>query len=229
MLCKKLVLAALLCVFIAAPAWGLESGDNQIWYTQTVQGDLSDAWGIQLEQEFRFGDDAGALCEEFTELGLACQLTEGFQLGFGFRQVHRLHGNAWMSEKRPVVTGTLTWNWWGIAFSDRNRLEQRLFTGPASENDEWQYRNRVTATLPQGLTAAFTQPYAACEAFLDPIGGDTDLYRVSVGLVGPIAEYAYEHRQVAIVIDLGYMKQIAKIAKAWHGDNILRLGLQAKF
>jgi len=212
-------------LFATSPVTG--ESDKQVWYSNSINASISEGWDVGIRQEFRFGEDASMMSQQFSEIMLSKDLTVGFSLAVGYKQNFVSGaGGCWMMEKRPEILGSFNWIWWGINFSDENLLERRLFK---YGDDAWRYRNKVKISLSEGLTSAATVPYVATEMFLDPNSGDIDRYRFFAGLSGTIADFGCKCSPNSIGVDFGYILQTDKVGNEWSNMNILVAGLIGNF
>jgi hypothetical protein len=173
---------------------------------------------VKIAGEFRTGDNASELYEQFTEIGVTHTLSPWFLLGIDYRHDYKLGGGVWGLEKRPQLNATLTRKCCGFGFSDRSRLERRMF---ATKDDAWRYRNQLTMTLPRTLTGGRVQIYVAGEAFVDFDPGDFSRYRLYAGLKGRLAG--------PFSFDLKYFRQETEKGDDWLGTNVVYVGIKGGF
>jgi hypothetical protein len=209
-----------LAMLVPAVTLALEDGDWQVWNSETVEAKIAENWKLHVTEEFRLGGDASQIYEQFTEIGLARNLTGWFQLGMDYRHDYQRSGAAWRMEHRPQVNGTILWTLWGLNFKDRNRLERRLIE---HKDGTWRYRNKLTVSLPAAIVGSVVRPYLAGEVFVELSEDEKDVnrYRLHVGFVRSLSK--------GIDVDLQYFLQSTESGAAWTDFHILKLGLKGRF
>ncbi|MBP9841912.1 MAG: DUF2490 domain-containing protein [Simkaniaceae bacterium] len=65
-----------------------QNGDFQIWFHDSVIGKLNPNWGIQISQEFRFGNDATELYQQFNEVMLIYYGGPSVEISPGYKQLY---------------------------------------------------------------------------------------------------------------------------------------------
>jgi len=200
------------------PAFAYDDGDWRVWQNNTLEARIADGWKVKIAEEFRIGDDASELYEQFTEIGVTHALTPCLRLGIDYRHDYRLSENIWGLEKRPQLNATLVHTWCGFGVSDRSRLERRMF---ATKDDEWRYRNKLTVTLPGALTGSRVQVYVAGEAFVDFDPNDLSRYRLYLGVKGRVFG--------PFSLDLKYFRQSTEKGDDWLGTNVMYVGVKGGF
>lgn len=159
------VIAACLPLFFALPASAaMKDGDWQIWNTYDIQTKISKDVDLQIEQEFRYGNDVSRLYYYHTEGGFEYNIVSWLSAGAAYRQVTDKVQNKWKEEYRPMINATLKSCLYGFKLSDRNRLEFRI---RRYENGQIRYRNKATLVFPWKVTPINIQPYTADEIFID--------------------------------------------------------------
>lgn len=203
---------------IAAGAVALPDGDRQIWSAQAVECGISDRWKIKVQEEFRVGEDAEQLYEQFTDLGTSCKATGWLTLGVNYRHVYKRSGTTWKMEKRPHFNVTVGWRLLGFNFKDRSRLERRAYD---DREDEWRYRNRLAVSPPKTWGVLGVAPYVAGEAFVNLDETDVNRYRLYLGaarrLAGPLG------------VELYYMVQSTEAEDDWTDYHVVGMGWSARF
>jgi hypothetical protein len=210
-------IAAGICGSTVCHVFALDDGDWQVWNNNAFEAKVAEGWKIKIAEEFRVGEDMSQIYEQFTEVGVTHDLTKWFQLGVDYRHDYKRSGLNWKMEERPQVNGTLLWNLGALGFQDRSRLERRMFE---TADDVWRYRNKLTVTLPAGLTGSLVKPYLAYEGFLD-LSNDREYsrYRLYAGFKKSITK--------TLGVDLYFMRQSTKSGEDWIDYNVLGVGLRA--
>lgn len=169
-----------LALMITGRAFAYDDGDFQLWNTDVEELKVNQDSKIALEQEFRWGGDAGEFYYQHYDIGYFYNLMKYFNIGGGYRHILSLQTGKWKIENEPYVTATLVWELAGCKFEDRNRMEYRHFDYQA---DAWRYRNKFTIKLPCKFTKLEFQPFVSDEIFVR-FGGTNQFSqnRVSAGL-----------------------------------------------
>ena len=201
-------------------ALAYDNGDFQFWNSDSVEVKITDPLKAKIEQEFRFGDDMSELYYLHTDGGLYLKVTDGLTFAANYRQVYEKKGkDKWEREYRPHLNATVSWEWFDFKFSDRNRLEYRMYD---VKDDKWRYRNKLTAKFPWKWTALEIQPYMSDEIFVDFYGKRLTRNRVYGGLEMKLLKH--------LKTDLFYMWQTSKDEPGkWTGWNVLGLKIKAVF
>ncbi len=199
-------------------ATAYEDGDWQVWNNNSIETKIADGWKARIAGEFRMGDNAREICEQFTEIGVSHDLTKWLNLGVDYRHDYKLSGSAWAMEKRPQFNATLAFKSVGFGFKDRSRLERRM---PAVGDNAWRYRNKLTVILPKTLTGSRVQLYAAGEAFVDLAPNNFSRYRLYAGAKGKIAG--------PLGLDLSYFCQSTEKGDDRSSINVISVALKGQF
>jgi len=163
---KNICLITFISVIIFSEnSYSWDDGDNQYWNTESVSWKLGDNWKANLEQEFRFGDDASDFYYQHSDFGIVWSgLAEWIDLGLNYRYIREEKNSKWKVENRPHFNATVKWDLFGIDFSNRARLEHR---DKESSDNFLRYRNKFKIKVPFKFTKFKIQPYAADEIFYD--------------------------------------------------------------
>jgi len=165
---NKLKLLVIVLVLLATGyAYAYDDGDFQIWNTDTEELKVNKDTKIALEEEFRWGDNAGEFYYQHYDVGISYNLKEYLNIGVGYRQIYELKNRKFKEENSPYAVASLLWDLKGFKFEDRNRFEYRHFDYQAEAG---RYRNKLTVKLPWKFTALDIQPYISDEVYLS-IGG----------------------------------------------------------
>lgn len=218
---KKAVFVIIgLVLFLAAKVYAYDDGDFQIWNTDVEEFKINKDAKIALEEEFRWGKNAGEFYYQHYDAGFFYDLRKGLNIGGGYRQVYELISGKFKPENEPYVTATLLWDLEGLKFEDRNRMEYRDFN---YKEDSWRYRNKVTLKLPWKFTKIDIQPYLSDEIFIVFGGVPSDLNqnRFSSGIGMNLTRN--------LKAEIYYMLQSAKSSGKWIDANVLGMKLKITF
>jgi len=209
---KVLILVLWASLASARAVYAYDDGDFQIWNTDTQEIKTGKAWAIVLEEEFRWGKNAGEFYYQHYDLGFSRPLDKRWNAGLGFRQIYELKQAKFKPEQAPYFWAGLSWQAGGCKWENRGRLEYRDFN---YQSDSWRYRDKLTVKLPGTFTARKIQPYLADEIFYSFGGGTNKLNqnRSSVGLAFVFAKW--------LKADVYYMLVRAEAGEKWKNSNVL--------
>jgi hypothetical protein len=208
----------LLSIQLTPDAFAYDNGDWQYWNTESIEGNINEKWKIKLEEEFRFGDEAGEFYYHHSDLGLSYKCYEWLKLGLNYRQVYEKKNRDWKQENRPHLNGTVKWALADFKFTDRSRLEYRIREG---KDDALRYRNKLTIKFPFKWTKFNIQPYLADEVFVDFDQGELNRNRLYVGTGCKLIKY--------LKADVFYLWQSSKSSDSWVDYNIVGTKLNIVF
>ncbi|MBN2097537.1 MAG: DUF2490 domain-containing protein [Candidatus Omnitrophica bacterium] len=206
-------------LFIQQACLAFDDGDFQFWNTEELSWSLVGEWGMQLEQEFRWGDDARNPYYRHTDLGFNYSgLSPWLDIGFNYRQIFEEKSTEWKSENRPHFNATVKFNLGDFKLSNRSRFEYR---NREDADNFWQYRNKLSLKLPVKFTRFELKPYLADEIFVNFDEQELDRNRLCTG-------WAFK-----LFKDLGgelyYLWQRSKKSGNWSDANVLGTKLKLAF
>lgn len=163
-----------LAIFIALVLFALlyyseclafDDGDFQYWNTESISWRINKLWQLTLEEEFRFGDDAGNPYYRHSDLGATYSgIADWLDIGINYRQILEERSGDWKYENQPQLNTTVKFKLSDFTCSTRSRFEYR---NREDADNFWQYANKLTVNLPLKLTRLEIQPYLADEIFVD--------------------------------------------------------------
>ncbi|HED10957.1 MAG TPA: DUF2490 domain-containing protein [Caldithrix abyssi] len=195
-----------------------QSGDQQLWNTESIEGGLSSLWKVKLEEEFRFGNNASDLYYTHTDMGVTYKLTTHLSLGVNFREIFEKKNGVLIEENRPHVNAIVKWKWLDFKLSDRSRLEYRILKNKANS---WRYRNKLGLVYPAKWSAMEIQPYLADEIFIDFAAAEYNRNRLYAGFKARLSD--------KLGTDIFYLWQSSKKNDSWVNFNIVGLKLKVVF
>lgn len=158
-----ILLAVMLTLIFYQSSFAFDDGDFQYWNTESASWKIDDNWRINLEQEFRWGDDAGNPYYRHTDLGAAYSgFADWLDLGLNYRHINEEKSDDWKTENRPHLNATVKFNLGEFKLSNRGRFEYR---NREDADNFWQYRNKLSIKCPLKMTELEIQPYLADETF----------------------------------------------------------------
>ena len=204
---------------IAQICFAFENNDFQYWNSETISGKLTDTWTADIEQGFRFGNDASDFYHQYSDLGFTCPgLTDWFKFGINYRLVFEESNDEWNYENRPHLNAILQYNIHGFKLSNRSRLEYR---DKESGDDGWRYRNKFSIKIPIKITRFEIQPYAAEEFFIDFNIKQINRNRLYSGFAFKITK--------KLSGEIFYLRQSTESSDRWTDYNILGTKLRLSF
>ena len=216
---KKLTILTVIVLFLPAYAFAFADGDFQYWNTERISYKINKEWKIGLEEEFRFGNNAGNLYYQHSDIGVSYSgLAEWIDLGINYRLVFEEKNDKWKYENRPHFNATLKYNLDNVKLSDRSRIEYRA---KEKASDSWRYRNKFTIKIPLKVGEVEINPYIADEIFLDCAEGEFNKNRLYSGI--------YLNLLKNLGADVFYMWQLNKTANHWTTYNILGTKVKLSF
>jgi len=218
---KRIIIAGLIfCMglFAVIPAFAFEDGDLQVWNAESVEGRLNDHLKLKLEEELRFGDNAGELYYTHTEGGITVSVTDSLDLGMKYRQIYEKKNGKWKEENRPHFNATVKWVGQGFKFKDRNRIEYR---DCEDKQDTFRYRNKLSIDFPVRWTRFNIQPYIADEIFIDFEGEKFNRNRFYAGFKAKL----FKHLKT----DIFYLWQSSEKSDKWIDYNVIGVKVKAVF
>lgn len=216
---KKLLFLLLLNYLFLPFSFSSNDGDYQYWNTESVSFKLSDHWKMNLEEEFRFGDDAGNLFYQHSDLGISYSgVAEWLVLGINYRHIFEEKSSDWKQENRPHLNATVKWKLFDTEFSNRARLEYRNREGA---EEFWRYRNKFTLASPFKLSKFEIQPYIADEIFYDFDKETLNRNRLYTGLTLKLFKY--------LKADIFYLWETNEKSNKWEDTHVLGTKLKVFF
>lgn len=199
--------------------FSFDDGDFQYWNTETLSKKINDQWKISLENEFRWGNNAGNPYYNHSDLGVNYSgAAKWLNLGLSYRHVREEKSGGWKIENRPHINVAIAWKLLGMSFNDRSRFEYRM---QENADDYWRYRNKASVKLPLKLTKFEIQPYLASEIFYD-----FDLNTLNRGrFYGGFSFKVCKNLKGEIY----YLLQKSESSDKWNDTNVLGTKLKLDF
>jgi hypothetical protein len=190
--------------------------DKQLWCDARASFDAKGlAWLI--EEEVRIADDISDAQYFHTDIGVTYPITSWFDAGLNYREI-QIKGNEWQSEHRPHINGTFKWSGKDWNFTDRNRLEYRMYD---EGDNECRYRNKISVFPPISLTSIGIKPFLACELFIETSGDGLSQKRFFAGVTAKPTEH--------LLSELSYMRQSHETHDDWIDADVITVALTAVF
>jgi hypothetical protein len=208
-----------LVLLLVTKVYAYNDGDFQVWNTDVEEFKINQDSKIAFEEEFRWGNNATEFYYQHYDLGYFYNLEKWLNIGGGYRHVYELKKGKFMQENEPYLTATLLWDFKGLKFDDRSRIEYRHFD---YQDDSWRYRNKITVKLPWRFTKLEIQPYIADEIFI----GFSTISELNQNRLSPGISMNLTKNLKA---DVYYTLQSTKSSGRWVDANVLGTKLKIAF
>jgi hypothetical protein len=216
-----MIMAVCALSLFTSAANAYQSGDFQIWNTNTQEIKIGKATKFVMEEEYRYGETATELFYQHYDFGVAWAFDKRFEIAFGDRYILEKYKHKFRQE--DDVFTNLTWRQdvWKFKFEDRNRIEYRNFHYPKVPNDI-RYRNRFGVKYPIEFKTIKIVPHVSDEIFVISTGRGFVQNRFQVGLEFELTKY--------VKFDVSYMQQqVKKLDEKWFKANVLWLKERISF
>lgn len=187
---KRLLLVGML-LFLSVSSSALFAelsgkGDWQYWNTEIIEGQILPKLRVELEQEFRFGDDFSDFYHEHSQILFGYKLLNWLEIAPNYRQTFEEKKGVFRPEQNPQIDFTGKWTLQGWDVSNRHRVGYRDKSG---KPNTVLYRNQVKIRFPFSWTQWKIRPYVAEEIFVESRGEGLNRNRLSTGLEIKILEH----------------------------------------
>jgi hypothetical protein len=202
-----------LLIFAAAPVCAYESGDFQIWNTDSEEVKIHKGVKAVMEQEFRYGNDVKEFFYQHYDFGIVYGFDKMLDIGIFYRQIYEWIRKKWREEDMPNVNFTLKLDLWKFQLEDRNRIEYRHF--PFAP-DQVRYRNKFLLRYPFEFRKMTIAPFTSDEIFVSSNGSGFNQNRFESGLEFGLTKYAK--------VSASYMQQQIRgsiSGHKWYLANVL--------
>ena len=216
---RSIIVLSLLILICSSDSFAFDDGDFQYWNSESLSVEINKDWKINLEEEWRFGDNAGNFYYQHSDLGLTYSgFAKWFDLGMNYRHIFEEESSKWRLENRPHLNVTFKWDLFDFSFNNRGRFEYR---NREDAEDYWRYRNKFTIKLPFKLTTFEIQPYIADEIYYDFDQDSFNRNRLYGGFNFKLFKY--------LKADIFYLWQSSEENDKWRDLNILGTKLKIFF
>ena len=216
---KILPLILSLLLFSSPLTHAFQNGDFQYWNTETINIKLSDKAKLNVQEEFRFGDDAGTWYYNHTDVGVSYSVTKYLESGVFYRQIIEKKDKDWDPEYRPHIDATLKATLLCFKLKDRSRISYRI---RESAHNTWRYRNKATIEWPLDIVNFKFTPYAADEIYVQTDTKGIARNRLYLGIKFPLVE--------KLIVNIFYLRQSTRGKKnKWTDYNVLGTGATISF
>lgn len=195
-----------------SPAQETGSSENLI-----VKKTLNEDWFLSSRNLLVTRDGFGDFFFGYLDINLGYELGDDWSVEGGYRHARlKLGDDFWRDEYRPSALLTYARSEGGWYFSNRHRLEYRVFEGDTTD-DRFRYRNETRLIAPHELTSLKLKPFVEEEFFYEFNGSEFNLNWLTVGVRHQIAD--------GVTAKLGYRWQAQKFGDDWSHRHVLVTGL----
>lgn len=216
------MLKKLLLLLIAATALNLPTAQASDWggiHDFILKFSINEKWAIYNRYESISRDNFSDTYFGLADLGLAYKIDPHWTVSGYYRQCWAQSAvtGDWATEHRPLVELNYGNKFKDMAFSNRSRLEFRIYEG--DKEDDLRYRNRTRLDMPWGVVGI--KPYLEEELFFtDNAEGFLQNNWLTAGVY-----YKWSHAKLRV----GYRWQASKVGNSWKSKNLLATNLMFFF
>jgi hypothetical protein len=218
----KAVIVVLISILLTNISFAdVSDGKFRIWTTFKASSDINKDFRLDVEEEFRWGDNASEHYYSHTDVGITYKnIADWLDVGINYRYAEARKGSSspWKVEHRPHLNATIKGMWNDIKLSNRSRLE---FRNIEDKDAVLRYRNKFKAVLPVELTSLKLKPYVADEILISFNSDKFDTNRLYAGVSTDVTKN--------LSADFYYIYQASKSNNDWINFNILGFSLKYKF
>lgn len=162
---------------------------QEVWTGVSLDYRLTEALGVELEEQFRFEDALRQYRSSFTELGITYRFWENFKLKGQYRYVHRPDDlrRERIDNNRQRVSGDLYFSK-KIKKKDLNYYLRLRHQYSWEQNGDEEQITRLRMRF-KYLLSKKAQPYFATELFYEFDEQELEGYRVDFGLFSRISSF----------------------------------------
>jgi len=206
---KKEVLAGVLFIIILTMS-RLAQADSrwEYWTSFGFTNSVSDNVTLKVAPELRYKGGSSGHYYTRVDMGFDWEVNKWLILGSYYRHVEEKKKDKWEIEKRPHLNATIKGKLFGLAISNRGRLEYRI----TEDDDFFRYRNKLTLKAAK-KTLFEIQPYIADEPFYDFDADEFNKNRLYAGFGCTIFN--------KLKADLYYILESRRKDGHWRDFNIL--------
>jgi hypothetical protein len=213
---KKLSVVLHSIIILTTSRSALADSRWQYWTTFGFTDAVSNNVTLKFAPELRYkGGFSGHYYTHF-DMGFDWEVNEWLTLGSYYRHVEEKKKDKWEIEKRPHLNATIKGKIFGLAVSNRSRLEYRI----TEDDDFFRYRNKLTFKGAK-KTQFEIQPYIADEPFYDFDADEFNKNRFYAGFGCMIFN--------KLKADLYYMLESQRKNGHWKDFNVLGINFTYSF
>lgn len=196
-----------------------DTGDVQVWITQSLKIPMTAKWDLKGVSQFRYGDNASFFFAKFYQIQAIYKMLLWLDLSLGYRQMWmRTHSSLkWSPMYVPFFEFDLHGSTKGWRVSNRFRSQ---YVMKESMKDEWQFRDRLRIVTPWKFSRLCMVPYIDDELFFKKDEGFFQ-NRLCVGVTTPF-ERTFKSK-------IYYMLRSDKMCSIWRYQHVIGLNFAFEF
>lgn len=215
----------LLGLFHFSPS-SAQQNDFGVWASVALKHKFSQKFSATVEEQLRFGNNAGTLVQYFTDAGLEYSISKKFRVALCYRFTNGYRNTYYSKRHRLYADLSFRTKYSRIQILLRTRIQEQQQDIHSSDNGRipvWYSRNKITSKIDLNKKYA---PYLSAELFYllsapNEEGGYVDKMRYSAGV-------EYEFNRVH-AIDLHYLIQQDKNLNDPVTDFVIGIGYVFSF
>lgn len=207
-----LLLAALSPTIIAHAETDTGSAHNLI-----LKYPLGDKWYLSSRNLLTTRDGFNDRFFGYLDLNLGYKLGNGWSAEAGYRQAWLEIGNDWRDEYRPTAILNYRTKLGDWIFSNRHRLEYRIFESGSPASDRFRYRNETRLIAPWDLGELKAKFFVEEEFFYEFTDAGFNFNWFTYGLRWKLRD--------GVIVKLGHRWQAFKFGDQWNHRHQLVTGL----
>lgn len=194
-----------------------QNGDFQVWLHDGVSAHFNSHYGVDISQEFRFGNDCTEFYQQYSQIFLVYYGSPSFQIAPGFKQLYsKGEGKAWYSFSIPEldIKMILQNKFWRFEHRERISYAFSAFKGT------WIFRPFFNLDTPFYYKNRALKLFLS-EEFFWTQGQGINQNRFKVGFKLPGGKH--------VLFSLAYLIRNLKERHDWTYQNVLDLSVDFNF
>ena len=182
-----------------------------------IKYSLTDTWYLSSRNLLASRDGFDDFFFGYLDLNLGYNLKNGLAVEGGYRHAWLEIGDDWRDEYRPSMTLSYRTKLGDWSFSNRHRLEYRMFESGSSASDRFRYRNETRLIAPWELKTLNAKFFIEEEFFYEFNGGGFNFNWFTYGL-----RWRWKD---GVILKLGHRWQALKFGEEWNHRHQLVTGV----
>ncbi len=182
---------------------------------------LGDKWYLSSRNLLTTRDGFDDFFFTYLDLNLGCKLAQGWAAEAGYRHAWFEIGDDWRDEYRPSAILSYRTKLGHWSFSNRHRLEYRMFESGASADDRFRYRNETRLIAPWEFGLCDARFFVEEELFHEFTDVGFNFNWFTYGLRWKLRD--------GVIVKMGHRWQAFKFGDNWNHRHQLVTGLLVFF
>jgi len=178
---------------------------------------LKDSWYLSSRNLLTTRDGFNDLFFGYLDLNIGRSLDEKWSAEMGYRQAWLELGNDWRDEYRPSAILSYKTDFGDWSFTNRHRLEYRMFENGSGAPERFRYRNETRLIAPWEFGRLNAKWFVEEELFYEFTDDGLNFNWLTTGLRWKVRD--------GVVAKMGYRWQTAKFKDEWSHRHQLVTGL----